>query len=271
LSVKQEEKSNLYNLAHLVVISPWPWVIRMCGLSLTSSFVFWFKLGGAYPMFVCIFFILVCMWVWWRDVGLERRSGVYSALVVDGLKIGIILFILREVCFFAAFFWCFFHSSLCPTWSLGGLWPPLGIFGFNPFRIPLLNTLVLLSSGLTVTWSHHQLIRNKGAFLSLLLTILLGAYFTFLQGFEYYTASFSIIDSVYGRIFFVATGFHGLHVLIGTSFLLVCLFRLYKFNFNSLGLLGYEIAIWYWHFVDVVWLFLYSFVYFWGFLYYGRF
>jgi len=177
-----------------------------------------------------------------------------------------ILFILSEICFFFSFFWAFFHSSLVPTIELGSVWPPQGIEVLNPFSVPLLNTAVLLSSGATVTWAHHAIISGKRdeAIQGLFLTLILGALFTSLQVMEYIEASFCIADSVYGSVFFVATGFHGLHVIIGTTFLAVCWFRLLYHQFTRHHHFGFEAASWYWHFVDVVWLFLYVCIYWWG-------
>lgn len=165
--------------------------------------------------------------------------------------------------FFFRFFWTFFHASLAPRIELGIIWPPYSLNVLNPFHIPFLNTLVLVSSGLTVTWSHHLILNNKSGIFSLFLTVFLGLFFTFLQWSEYKTTRFTIRDSVYGRVFFVATGFHGMHVLVGTLFLLVCLFRIIENHFSFNHLIGYELAIWYWHFVDVVWLFLFTFLYWW--------
>jgi len=160
----------------------------------------------------------------------------------------------------------FFHRRLSPNIELGINWPPFGIITFNPFQIPLLNTIILLTSGITVTWAHHSLIINNYSqtTISLLLTIILGLYFTLLQIYEYIEASFSIADSIYGSSFFIATGFHGLHVLIGTTFLFICFFRHTFFHFSSIHHFGFEAAAWYWHFVDIVWLFLYISIYWWG-------
>lgn len=200
--------------------------------------------------------------LWWKDVSYEGQGGEYRPLVQDGLKSSIILFIFREVCFFASFFWTFFHRSLNPNIEIGVMWPPFSLIVFNPFHIPLLNTLILLGRGATVTWSHHNLMGGVEFKTSLLVTIFLGVFFLFIQSFEYYRAGFTISDSVYGSIFFIATGFHGIHVLVGTAFLIIIFFR--SNIFNSFFFLGYELAIWYWHFVDVVWIFLFSFIYWWG-------
>jgi len=165
--------------------------------------------------------------------------------------------------FLSLFFWAFFHRSLSPAIEIGTLWPPQNISPFNPFQVPLLNTAILLSSGVTVTWAHHGLIENNYSQITqgLFFTVLLGIYFTILQAYEYVEASFTISDCVYGSTFFIATGFHGLHVLIGTTFLLVCLFRHLNNHFSGRHHFGFEAAAWYWHFVDVVWLFLYVTIY----------
>ena len=164
------------------------------------------------------------------------------------------------------FFWAFFHRSLSPAIELGASWPPIGIISFNPFQIPLLNTAILLASGVTVTWAHHRLIENNHSQTTqgLFFTVLLGIYFTILQAYEYIEAPFTIADSIYGSTFFIATGFHGIHVLIGTTFLLVCLLRHLNNHFSKNHHFGFEAAAWYWHFVDVVWLFLYITIYWWG-------
>jgi cytochrome c oxidase subunit 3 len=177
-----------------------------------------------------------------------------------------LLFIVSEIFFFLSFFWAFFHGSLSPNIELGGVWPPPGILTFNPFQVPLLNTVVLVSSGVRVTWAHHAIIEGQFSQFAraLSLTVFLGLYFTFLQGLEYYEASFAFSDGVYGSTFFISTGFHGLHVLVGTLFLLTCLVRHWQFEFSPAHHFGFEAAAWYWHFVDVVWLFLYMVVYWWG-------
>jgi len=185
-------------------------------------------------------------------------------VVQKGLKMGMVLFIVSEVLFFFAFFWAFFHSSLAPAVQIGSVWPPVGISVFDPWGIPLLNTLILLLSGLTITYTHHGLLLGykdvvKDGFL---FTLLLAFLFTFFQGYEYLNAAFSISDGIYGSTFYLATGFHGFHVLIGTLFILVCFLRRGQFTVDHH--VGFEAAAWYWHFVDVVWLFLFVTIYWWG-------
>jgi heme/copper-type cytochrome/quinol oxidase subunit 3 len=201
---------------------------------------------------------------WWSLVGIERQSGEHRNKITDGLKVGILIFILREVFFFCSFFWCFFHQRLAPAVEGGLCWPPYSQGGIRPYSIPLINTCILLSRGIFLTWSHITLLSNKLSALPLILTILLGIFFFLIQLLEYKVASITLSDRGFGTIFFIATGFHGLHIIIGLYFLLICLTYIVQDKYCSWKHLRYEIAIWYWHFVDVVWLFLYAFIYFWG-------
>nr|BBF98412.1 cytochrome c oxidase subunit III [Scotoplanes sp. TT-2017]BBF98425.1 cytochrome c oxidase subunit III [Scotoplanes sp. H5]BBF98438.1 cytochrome c oxidase subunit III [Scotoplanes sp. H8] len=252
---------------HLVNQSPWPLTASLGALSLTSGLVLWFQTNNLNLLLLGLTIIIATSINWWRDISREAtHQGFHTLIVINGLRYGMILFITSEICFFFAFFWAFFHSSLAPSIELGVIWPPTGINPINPFLIPLLNTAVLLSSGITITWAHHSIIQNNRneALQALFLTIILGIYFTTLQIWEYLDSPFTIADSVYGSTFFVATGFHGLHVFIGTTFLTVCLFRLFNHHFSTHHHFGFEAAAWYWHFVDVVWLFLYICIYWWG-------
>lgn len=252
---------------HLVDESPWPLVASVGAFFITSGLVKWFHHSSFSLLALGLFITLITIIQWWRDVASEGAfQGLHSAVVELGLRYGIILFIVSEVLFFTSFFWAFFHRSLSPTIELGSAWPPLGIHPFNPLEVPLLNTIILLSSGITITWAHHALIRgdHQSAFKGLVVTVVLGMYFTALQAFEYLEASFRIADGAYGCTFFVATGFHGLHVIIGSLFLAICLIRIWKGHFRPLHHFGFEAAAWYWHFVDVVWLFLYIVIYWWG-------
>lgn len=160
----------------------------------------------------------------------------------------------------------FFHSSLAPSFDIGGVWTPKGIAVLNPWEVPLVNTIFLLTSGITITWSHHALLAGsrKETFRSLVLTVLLAIFFTFLQVFEYCTSTFSISDSIYGSTFFMTTGFHGFHVIIGMFFLIVCVIRFTYHQFTCEHHFGFEAGAWYWHFVDIVWLLLFVSIYWWG-------
>lgn len=252
---------------HLVDESPWPIIAAAGGLILTSGLVKWFHTNNGSLMFIGLALILLVILQWWRDISREGAlQGLHTGIVEVGLRWGIILFIVSEVFFFVSFFWAFFHRSLAPGVDIGSSWPPAGIKVFNPFQVPLLNTIVLLSSGVRVTWAHHALIagNHTATVQGLIITVVLGLYFTALQAIEYYEARFSIADSAYGSTFFIATGFHGLHVIVGTTFLIVCLLRLAKSEFRAKHHFGFEAAAWYWHFVDVVWLFLYVSIYWWG-------
>lgn len=252
---------------HIVDESPWPLYGSLGGLFLTSGMVSWFHLDRVVLFFLGEAILLLVMYQWWRDISREASAqGLHTAIVELGLRWGMVLFITSEVFFFLRFFWAFFHRRLAPNVELGGIWPPLGVIRFNPFQVPLLNTIVLVSSGVSVTWAHHAIMEGKyyQFKLALGLTILLGIYFTLLQGLEYLEARFSFADRTYGSTFFIATGFHGLHVIVGTLFLLVCFLRHSGYEFSAEHHFGFEAAAWYWHFVDVVWLFLYLVIYWWG-------
>jgi cytochrome c oxidase subunit 3 len=254
---------------HLVDPSPWPITAAFsaCMLTFGSALTMHGYVGGLFLCKLGFFMILFIMFVWWRDIVREGTfEGQHTSAVQKGLKLGVILFILSEVMFFFGFFWAFFHSSFNPSPALGGIWPPAYLTTLDPWQIPLLNTILLLSSGASVTWAHHSILlgSKKEASLALLATILLATIFTALQGFEYLTAPFSISDSVYGSCFYMATGFHGFHVIVGTIFLIICLIRLYYNHFTTEHHFGFEAAAWYWHFVDVVWLFLFITIYWWG-------
>nr|YP_010265244.1 cytochrome c oxidase subunit III [Megophrys sp. HW-2022]ALM02677.1 cytochrome c oxidase subunit III [Megophrys sp. FH-2015]UIP56998.1 cytochrome c oxidase subunit III [Megophrys sp. HW-2022] len=252
---------------HMVDPSPWPLTGALAALLLTSGLALWFHLNKTIILNLGLILTLLTMFQWWRDVTREAVfQGHHTPPVQKGLRFGMILFITSEVFFFVGFFWAFYNASLSPTIEVGQFWPPAGISPLNPFEVPLLNTAVLLASGVTVTWAHHSIMEgnNKEALQSLTLTVILGLYFTVLQAMEYYEAPFTIADGIYGTTFFVATGFHGLHVIIGSIFLLTCLFRLANHHFTTSHHFGFEAAAWYWHFVDVVWLFLYISIYWWG-------
>ena len=249
---------------HLVDPSPWPIVGALAAGIMFSGGVMFMHGGPTWVMVIGLLSVLGVMFVWWRDVIREAEfQGHHTPVVQIGLRYGMALFIASEVMFFAAFFWAFFTSSLFPV---GGVWPPKGIHPFDPWDIPFLNTLILLTSGTTVTWAHHALLENnrKGLIQGLGITILLGISFTSLQAYEYSHAAFGFTQGIYPSTFFMATGFHGAHVIIGTTFLIVCLIRAIKGHFRPDHHFGFEAAAWYWHFVDVVWLFLFTCIYWWG-------
>jgi cytochrome c oxidase subunit 3 len=254
---------------HLVDPSPWPLFSSFAAFVLTTGGVLYMHSykGGWSLLLVGLTMVLYGMFYWWRDVIREGTyEGHHTIAVQRGLRYGVLLFILSEVLFFAAFFWAFFHSSLSPTVDIGAVWPPKGIEVLDPWSIPFLNTLLLLSSGGSVTWAHHALLAGNrqetlGAFL---LTILLAVIFTGFQAYEYLEAPFTISDGIYGSTFYMATGFHGFHVLIGTIFLTGTCFRYWRGELTKYHHFGFEAAAWYWHMVDVIWLFLFVAVYYWG-------
>nr|YP_010478314.1 cytochrome c oxidase subunit III [Nesophrosyne sp. 17 GMB-2012]UVI59758.1 cytochrome c oxidase subunit III [Nesophrosyne sp. 17 GMB-2012] len=252
---------------HLVENSPWPITGSMGIMTTTSGAIIWFHSNQMWLMNLGSFIIVLTMIQWWRDVIRESTfQGLHTKKVIAGMKWGMMLFIASEILFFSSFFWAFFHSSLCPTIEVGMQWPPLGIKSFNPLSIPLLNTLILLSSGVSITWAHNAITNNNltQAKQSLWITMILAVYFTLLQCVEYFEAPFSLSDSVYGSTFFMSTGFHGLHVIIGTIFIAISTSRMIKLHMSTQHHVGFEASAWYWHFVDVVWLFLYVSIYWWG-------
>nr|QGQ56381.1 cytochrome c oxidase subunit III [Brachystomella parvula] len=252
---------------HLVDQSPWPITAAFAALIMVTGLTKWFNSNSTELLLMGSLSMIMTTYQWWRDIARESTlQGLHTMLVVSGLRWGMILFITSEILFFFSFFWAFFHNSLSPSVEIGTLWPPLGVIPFNATQVPLLNTMILLASGIAVTWSHHALMENNftQGTQALALTIILGIYFTSLQALEYYEASFSIADSAYGSSFFIATGFHGIHVLIGTLFLFISYVRTLSGHFSMNHHFGFEAAAWYWHFVDVVWLFLYLNLYWWG-------
>ena len=252
---------------HIVDVSPWPLIGSVGSLCLVGGLVSTIHRYGSTLLWLGLALIIATIVQWWRDVIREATfQGKHTAKVERGVRMGILLFISSEVFFFLAFFWAFFHSSLRPNVEIGSFWPPSGIITINPFDVPLLNTSILLSSGATITWAHISLLENRWmeAQLSLLVTVILGIYFSLLQALEYMSARFTISDGIYGRTFYVATGFHGLHVFIGTLFIAVIYYRNSKFHFRRHHHFGFEASAWYWHFVDVIWLFLFLTIYWWG-------
>lgn len=269
LSTKKFNYLKTTHSYHLVDPSPWPFVGAFGAFMLTLGGVLYMhKFSGGFNLFMTGFItILFVMYAWWRDVVREATfEDTHTVTVQKGLRLGVALFITSEVMFFFAFFWAFFHSSIAPVYNIGGVWPPKAITTISAYTIPLTNTFILLTSGATVTWSHHALISRakRHAVLGLVFTLGLAALFTSLQGVEYVNAPFNISDGIYGSCFYLATGFHGLHVIIGTIALFVSLIRLILNHYTNTRHLGFESAIWYWHFVDVVWLFLFINIYWWS-------
>jgi cytochrome c oxidase subunit III len=271
---------------HLVEPSPWPFVGSMSAFVMAIGAVMWMRGSTSAVLIAGLAGVLYTMFMWWRDVIKEAQNGDHTPVVSLHLRYGMLMFIASEVMFFVAWFWAYFDASLFPgeaiqasrTLATGGVFPPAPLVDgvaqhtkvFDPFHLPLVNTLILLTSGTTVTWAHHALLNNdrKGLKWGLILTIALGLLFTVVQAVEYAEAAFSFNrdngGNIYGSTFFMATGFHGFHVIIGTIFLIVCLFRVMKGHFTPEQHFGFEAAAWYWHFVDVVWLFLFAAIYIWG-------
>jgi cytochrome c oxidase subunit 3 len=266
---------------HLVDPSPWPAIGALFAFITAVGAVLWMHGWAPWGLLFGFAGVLYTMFMWWRDVIKEAHKGDHTAVVSLHLRYGMLLFIASEVMFFVAWFWAFFDASLFTAEPIqaarvvatGGVWPPKGIEVFNPWHLPLVNTLILLTSGTTVTWAHHALLNNdrQGLKWGLLLTIILGVLFTSIQAYEYSHAAFAFNrdseignGNIYGSTFFMATGFHGFHVIVGTIFLIVCFFRALQGHFTPKQHFGFEAAAWYWHFVDVVWLFLFSCIYVWG-------
>lgn len=263
---------------HLVDASPWPLIGALSAFLLAAGAVCLMK-GlefhgaklGPYIFGAGILGVLMTMFFWWSSVVREAEHGGFHTTVVQiSHRYGMMLFIASEVMFFVAWFWAYFDVALFPTSAIQferaellGAWPPKGIETFDPWHLPLLNTLILLTSGTTITWAHHALLQGdrEGFKSGLWLTVILGLFFTMVQALEYSHAAFGFSGHIYGSTFFMATGFHGAHVIIGTIFLIVCMVRAYLGQFTPHQHLGFEFAAWYWHFVDVVWLFLFASIY----------
>ena len=283
---------------HLVNPSPWPLAGSIGALVLAFGAIIWFRsmdggdglfgFQGSALFWVGAALVAATSFFWWRDVIREAHGGDHTPVVQLHMRYGMIMFIASEVMFFVAWFWAFFDVSLFPSGLFqpdniqqqigmvardeltGGQWPPQPAEGFEttfePWGLPLVNTLILLLSGTTVTWAHHAMLQNdrSGLTWGLTLTVILGAIFTVCQVYEYYHAAFAYSGHIYGATFFMATGFHGAHVVIGTIFLFVCLLRALAGHFSPEQHFGFEAAAWYWHFVDVVWLFLFACIYVWA-------
>lgn len=259
---------------HLVDPSPWPVIGSIGAFVMAIGAVHYFHGDAPWTLLIGFAVVLYTMFAWWRDVVREGNKGDHTPVVQLHLRYGMLLFIASEVMFFVAWFWAFFDASLFPGEAIqesraiftGGHWPPQGVEVFDPWHIPLINTLILLASGTTVTWAHHALQHNdrKGLVWGLVFTVILGLIFTGFQAYEYMHAAFSFGGSIYGATFYMATGFHGFHVIVGTIFLIACLIRAMNGAFTPERHFGFEAAAWYWHFVDVVWLFLFVSIYIWG-------
>lgn len=272
---------------HIIDPSPWPFlaavssfvmafggVCYMRYLSGGAFNLFGFNMANPWVFFIGLVLMLYTMYGWWSDTIKEGNEGHHTRVVSLHLRYGMIMFIASEVMFFVAWFWAYFDASLYPHEAIqasrlaftGGTWPPKGIEVIDPWHLPLYNTIILLLSGTTVTWAHHALLHGdrRGLIQGLTLTVVLAALFSFVQFYEYAHAPFAFKDSIYGATFFMATGFHGFHVFVGMIFLAVCLIRAMRGAFTPTQHFGFEAAAWYWHFVDVVWLFLFFAIYIWG-------
>jgi cytochrome c oxidase subunit 3 len=268
--MSSEVKSHPY---HMVEPSIWPFVGATAALVMAIGSIMYMHGSSLFATVPGFVLILLTFYMWCRDIVREANAnegGVatnHTEQVKHGLRVGMILFITSEVMFFFAFFWAWFNSSITAiNSSAHEIWPPADIIPLHTWELPALNTLILLTSGATLTWAHHALnAGDRGKLkLGLLLTIGLGILFTCLQAYEYAEAAFTIDSGIYGSAFYIATGFHGFHVIVGTIFLIVCYMRATKGDFTAGSHVGFQSAAWYWHFVDVVWIFLFCAVYWWG-------
>ncbi len=262
------EKNHDY---HILNPSIWPLMGALGGFIMLGGMVLYMHDMGPWLGLIGLALVLVTMYSWWSAVVDEANEGDHTPVVMIGLRYAVIMFIMSEIMFFVAWFWNFFKHALYPmtegTPYIDGVWPPTGIETFDAWHLPLINTLILLCSGAAATWAHHAIAHEnnrKDLVNGLILAILLGIVFTFFQAYEYSHATFAFSGNIYGGTFFMATGFHGFHVIIGTIFLAVCLIRALKGQMTPTHHLGFEAAAWYWHFVDVVWLFLFAAIYVWG-------
>ncbi|MGI9352618.1 MAG: cytochrome c oxidase subunit 3 [Rhizobiaceae bacterium] len=283
------DSHNVNHDYHIIDPSPWPLIGACSGLTMAIGAIAYMRSlaeseflvagvnlasAGPWILIIGLIGVLYTMFAWWSDTVKESHEGHHTRVVSLHLRYGMLLFIASEVMFFVAWFWAFFDASIYAGEAAqesraaftGGIWPPEGTEVLDPWHLPLFNTVILLLSGTTVTWAHHALIEGDRKTLKgmLLVTVLLGILFSFVQGYEYAHAPFSFSESIYGSTFFMATGFHGFHVLVGTIFLIVCLLRAMAGHFTQEKHFGFEAAAWYWHFVDVVWLFLFCCVYVWA-------
>nr|WHU54554.1 cytochrome c oxidase subunit 3 [Chelonus munakatae] len=253
-----------FNMFFLLTFSPWPLLLSLNLMIFMMGFINFLMKYDIMMMFIGFMMIFLIIFQWWRDVIRESIFlGGHSFKMMMGMKFGMIMFILSEIMFFISFFWSYFHGYLSPVIEIGLLWCPKMIYMFNPFSVPLFNTMILLSSGMSITLCHMKMINGeKNMIYLLMLTIFLGMLFSFMQLNEYKESMFMISDSMYGSIFYMLTGFHGIHVLIGTVFLIIMFFRFIHYELSMNFHLGFEFCSWYWHFVDVIWLILYFLLYF---------
>jgi cytochrome c oxidase subunit 3 len=259
------EKNHDY---HILPPSIWPFLGALGGFVMLFGSVMWMHDVTPFLFFIGLALVLYVMYGWWAEMVTESAVGDHTPVVRIGLRYGFIFFIMSEIMFFVAWFWMFFKHALYPMATFSeGMWPPPSIETFDPWHLPLINTLILLCSGCAATWAHHALVHEnnrKDVATGLILAVILGVVFTAFQAYEYSHATFGFSGNIYGATFFMATGFHGAHVIIGTIFLFVCYLRLRKGHFTPEKHIGFEAAAWYWHFVDVVWLFLFGAIYIWG-------
>jgi cytochrome c oxidase subunit 3 len=262
------EKNHDY---HILTPSIYPFLGAAAAFVMLFGAVQWMHDSGPWMFLIGFAAVLYTMYGWWAETVKENKAGDHTPVVRIGLRYGLILFIMSEVMFFSAWFWTFFKHAMYPMGEMSplqdGVWPHAGSETFDPWPLPLINTLILLCSGCAATWAHHALVHEENRQdmkWGLIIAIALGALFTVFQAYEYGHAAFGFSGNIYGATFFMATGFHGFHVLVGTIFLFVCLMRVYAGHFTAANHVGFEAAAWYWHFVDVVWLFLFAAVYIWG-------
>mgnify|MGYP006124629259 FL=1 len=252
---------------HLVDPSPWPIYVSFSCLVLAIGSIYYMHANVSWGMYLGLALLIYGIYMWFRDVIIESVDKNHHTPVVKlHHRYGMTLFIASEVMFFVAWFWAYFNTSLFPSEAIGSVWPPVDVKTFDPWDIPLINTLILLLSGTTVTWAHHALEEGdrKSFVQGLAVTVILGFSFSLLQAYEYHHAKFDFSGNIYGAVFYMATGFHGFHVIVGTIFLAVCWWRGKNGQYKEGEFFGFEAAAWYWHFVDVVWLFLFAAIYIWG-------
>ena len=254
---------------HMVTRSPWPFLTALNAFAMVLGAVMYFHSfdSGFYYLISGFFGLIFIMSLWFRDVIREGTfEGMHTKIVQKNLKFGFALFVVTEIMFFFGFFWAFFHSSLAPDIEIGCVWPPVGITPIDPWKLPFLNTCLLLLSGVFIT-SCHMYLKSGNAvkvFEYFVYTLVCGFIFTVIQLYEYIHATFTIADGIYGSTFYMLTGFHGIHVLIGSIFIFICFIRSIFGHFTRIHHVGFDCAAWYWHFVDAVWLFLFACVYVWG-------